>query len=178
MKLIQSSSMANSQTSMQAALTGATQLSVATSQGIGITSVPNPQHIIKGQQNIAYQLQRSQASTGNLVTTQSIINAQLLGQQNVQLVASNPELVISQGGIVAASTSSGNISKSTAIAGTKQQMISRTQPQIRPTLQTVNITGASIAANGASLSQQPQQQSQLRMMGMNVLYLRYLFSCC
>ena len=168
--------MANSQTSMQAALTGATQLSVATSQGIGITSVPNPQQVIKGQQNVAYQLQRSQASTSNLVATQSIINAQLLGQQNVQLlVASNPELAMSQGGIVAASTSSGNISKSTGIEGPKQQMISRTQPQIRPTLQTVNITGASIAANGASLSQQPQQQSQLRMMGTNALYLSYVF---
>ncbi|XP_065057692.1 uncharacterized protein LOC135685632 [Rhopilema esculentum] len=165
LSLLQSSSMASSQATMQAALTGTTQLSVASTQGVGLTAVQSPQQVIKNQpQNITYQLQRTQGTAANLVATQSIINAHMLGQQNVQLVASNAGIVVSQA-VAVVSGVSGNTSKNPIInvAATKQPMIARTQQQIRPTSSAVNIINHPGTANGASLV----QQAQLRMLGIN-----------
>ena len=162
LQLLQSSSMASSQASMQSSLTGIDQLSIASSQGLGITSVQNPQQVIRSQQpNITYQIQRSQASNVGIVSASSVINTKMLGQANPQLVASNQNVVASQAGItvVAGMPVSGTKSPIVNVAVSKPQMVvQRTQTQIRPTT-AINIV--SNASNGASLI----QQQQLRMMG-------------
>jgi len=147
---------------MQSTLTGTDQLSITTSQGIGIVPGQSQQQMIKPQQpNITYQIQRTPATNVGLVSTPSLMNSKLLGQVNPQLVASSQNIVAPQTGItvVAGVPGSGTKSPIINVAVTKPQMIPRTQAQIRPT-STVNIVNNSVAANGASLI----QQQQLRMM--------------
>ena len=159
---MQSSSMTSSQVSMQSTLTGTDQLSITTSQGIGIAPGQAQQQMIKPQPpNITYQIQRTPATNVGLVSTPSLMNSKLLGQVNPQLVASSQNIVAPQTGItvVAGVPGSGTKSPIINVAVTKPQMIPRTQAQIRPT-STVNIVNNSVAANGASLI----QQQQLRMM--------------
>ena len=161
-QFMQSSSMTSSQGSMQSTLTGTDQLSITTSQGIGIAPGQAQQQMIKPQQpNITYQIQRAPATNVGLISTPSLINSKLLGQVNPQLVASSQSIVASQTGItvVAGVPGSGTKSPIVNVAVTKPQMIPRAQAQIRPTA-AVNIVNNSATANGASLI----QQQQLRMM--------------
>lgn len=151
--------MASSQASLQSALTGNVQFSIASSQGI-----TSAQQLIKTQQpNISYQIQRTQGNIAGLVSTQPVVNAKIIGQPNAQLVASSQGLVVSQAGIAVVPGIPGSATNSPIVnvAGTKTQMVPRTQTLIRPTAG-VNVVSNTAAVNGASLI----QQQQLRMMGL------------
>lgn len=159
LKLLQTS-MATQPTSIQASPSTGVALPAATTHTIGITSVPNPQQVIKNQQaTIIHQLQRSQTTIPNLATTQSVISAHLLSQHNLQIVGSVANIVASSSGNFPMVATAG---KGTTINANvnKQQILARAQVQSRPTLSAVNVATHTLPANNANLV----QQQQLRMM--------------
>ena len=152
--------MATQPTSIQASPSTGVALPAATTHTIGITSVPNPQQVIKNQQaTIIHQLQRSQTTIPNLATTQSVISAHLLSQHNLQIVGSVANIVASSSGNFPMVATAG---KGTTINANvnKQQILARAQVQSRPTLSAVNVATHTLPANNANLV----QQQQLRMM--------------
>eukprot|EP00794_Sanderia_malayensis_P002641 gene2641-3058_t len=168
LKLLQQSSlMANQPTTIETTAVTGIQIPVSTTPTMGITPAQTQQQAIKEQQaNMIQQLQRNAvaASISTQPTTQSIINAQVLGQPALQIVGSVSNFISNTGGTIAmVSTMSDSTTKNQILYATanKQQVVSRPQTSIRPTLSAINMTGQTIATGVSPLT----AQQQLRAMG-------------
>ncbi len=147
--------MANQQAPTEVTIATGTTLPISSAQAIGITSVPNSQQLIKGQQaNIIHQLQNS-----STLPSQSTMNAQVLSQQALHLVGSVSSLSASSLPIVSAQNESAAKNPNLHATSGKQQVAARPQTPVRPTLSTM--AAHTVAPGASSLS----AQQQLRMIG-------------